>query len=292
MKRMTADRAEIGLQVIANTLVGVDLVEQRKSGRRRLLGRRRGDDDQRPHVPRAVPRAAQARRRDRRAVADRSGRRIPAGQAPEAHDVEGDQPDPLRPPARAAARLGVGDRRAGSTRRVPMPVGQRDPAATRFPRPPRTSRSVGAMPADRYAEIHAGHRWDVPARIQHRARLLRPLGRRPHALRAVLGRRIGRDVARIRSGTCSARPTGCPTCSPASASRAATRSRSSCRSGRETAVAHLAVYQMGAVAVPLSFLFGPDALEYRLENSAGEGRARRSAIAAQPRADPRPACRA
>ena len=31
MKRMTADRAEIGLQVIANTLIGVDLVEQRKS---------------------------------------------------------------------------------------------------------------------------------------------------------------------------------------------------------------------------------------------------------------------
>jgi len=32
MKRMTADRAEIGLQVIANTIVGVDLVEQRKGG--------------------------------------------------------------------------------------------------------------------------------------------------------------------------------------------------------------------------------------------------------------------
>ena len=36
---------------------------------------------------------------------------------------------------------------------------------------------------------------------------------------------------------------------------------------RETAVAHIAIYQMGAVAVPLSFLFGPDALDYRLENS-------------------------
>ena len=36
---------------------------------------------------------------------------------------------------------------------------------------------------------------------------------------------------------------------------------------RETAVAHIAIYQMGAVAVPLSFLFGPDALMYRLENS-------------------------
>ncbi len=31
MKRLTTDRAEIGLQVIANALVGVDLVEQRKS---------------------------------------------------------------------------------------------------------------------------------------------------------------------------------------------------------------------------------------------------------------------
>ncbi len=30
MKRMTSDRAEIGLQVIANTIAGVDLVEQRK----------------------------------------------------------------------------------------------------------------------------------------------------------------------------------------------------------------------------------------------------------------------
>ncbi|HEY8244295.1 MAG TPA: hypothetical protein VII68_12595, partial [Casimicrobiaceae bacterium] len=31
MKRLTSDRAEIGLQVIANTLVGVELVEQKKS---------------------------------------------------------------------------------------------------------------------------------------------------------------------------------------------------------------------------------------------------------------------
>jgi acetyl-CoA synthetase len=35
----------------------------------------------------------------------------------------------------------------------------------------------------------------------------------------------------------------------------------------ETVVAHIAVNQMGAVAVPLSFLFGPDALEYRLAHS-------------------------
>jgi len=35
----------------------------------------------------------------------------------------------------------------------------------------------------------------------------------------------------------------------------------------ETVVSHVAIYQMGAVAMPLSLLFGPDALEYRLQNS-------------------------
>ncbi len=35
----------------------------------------------------------------------------------------------------------------------------------------------------------------------------------------------------------------------------------------ETAIAHIAVYQMGAIALPLSHLFGPDALEYRLRDA-------------------------
>jgi acetyl-CoA synthetase len=35
----------------------------------------------------------------------------------------------------------------------------------------------------------------------------------------------------------------------------------------QTAVAHIACFQLGAVAMPLSTLFGPDALEYRLQNS-------------------------
>jgi len=35
----------------------------------------------------------------------------------------------------------------------------------------------------------------------------------------------------------------------------------------ETVIAHIACYQLGAVSVPLSFLFGPEALEYRLQNS-------------------------
>ncbi|GAB3668904.1 acyl-CoA synthetase [Ramlibacter alkalitolerans] len=35
----------------------------------------------------------------------------------------------------------------------------------------------------------------------------------------------------------------------------------------ETAIAYMAVLQLGAVAMPLSILFGPDALEYRLQDS-------------------------
>jgi acetyl-CoA synthetase len=35
----------------------------------------------------------------------------------------------------------------------------------------------------------------------------------------------------------------------------------------ETAIAHMAVYQLGAVVVPLSMLFGPEALEHRLNDS-------------------------
>jgi acetyl-CoA synthetase len=35
----------------------------------------------------------------------------------------------------------------------------------------------------------------------------------------------------------------------------------------ETAIAYMAIFQLGAVAMPLSMLFGPDALEYRLRDS-------------------------
>ena len=38
----------------------------------------------------------------------------------------------------------------------------------------------------------------------------------------------------------------------------------------ETAVSHIAVYKIGAVAVPLFTLFGTDALAYRLSNSAAK----------------------
>ena len=38
----------------------------------------------------------------------------------------------------------------------------------------------------------------------------------------------------------------------------------------EVAAAHIAIYKLGAVALPLAVLFGPDALAYRLQNSGAK----------------------
>jgi acetyl-CoA synthetase len=39
----------------------------------------------------------------------------------------------------------------------------------------------------------------------------------------------------------------------------------------ETGISHISVYKIGAIAIPLFTLFGPDALEYRLANSEAKG---------------------
>lgn len=122
------------------------------------------------------------------------------------------------------------------------------------------------MPADRYAEIHASHRWNIPAEFNiaaaccgrwatDRTRFALYWEDESGATSAHsfwdLQREANR-LSKVLEGLGVARGDKVALILP---------------QRRETAVAHIAVYQMGAVAVPLSFLFGPDALEYRLENS-------------------------
>ena len=123
-------------------------------------------------------------------------------------------------------------------------------------------------PVDDYAALHAGFRWQVPADFNiAEACCARWARRTPQAVAIVCSHEDGRVV----------------THTYAELQRAANRlsnalARLGVRRGDrvaivmpqrfETAVAHIAIHQLGAVAMPLSMLFGPDALEYRLNDSA------------------------
>ncbi len=122
-------------------------------------------------------------------------------------------------------------------------------------------------PVDRYAELHAGFRWHVPARFNIAEVCCTRWARRtPQAVairfehengerRDFTYAELDRDADRLAS---------------------ALRRRGVRRGDRvaivlpqrfETAVAHIALYRLGAIAMPLSFLFGPEALEYRINDS-------------------------
>ena len=58
-----------------------------------------------------------------------------------------------------------------------------------------------------------------------------------------------------------------PTACARSASNGATGWRCCCRSASRRSIAHVAIYKLGAIAVPLALLFGVEALEYRLQTA-------------------------
>ncbi len=128
--------------------------------------------------------------------------------------------------------------------------------------------SLASVP-DRHAAMHADFRWQVPARFNMAQVCCARWARQPATARRVAvaweredGRRGRLTYAQLQ----------------AQADRLSHGLR---RLGvqrgdvvalvlpqrPETAVAHIALYQLGAVAMPLSMLFGPEALVYRLQDS-------------------------
>lgn len=135
-------------------------------------------------------------------------------------------------------------------------------------RPARDSHADGA---DRYTELHAGFRWRVPARFNIAEVCVRRWAARP---------RSAAEPAVIEDGPPLTRPrrhTYRELAEEANRLSNALRLLGVQRGDRvaiqlpqrfETAVAYMAVLQLGAVATPLSQLFGPEALQYRLQDSA------------------------
>jgi acetyl-CoA synthetase len=120
---------------------------------------------------------------------------------------------------------------------------------------------------DRYAQLHAGFRWHVPARFNIADVCCTRWARRTPdavAIRFEHERGERRDFSYAELD------------GDADRLGAALRRRGVGRGDRvaivlpqrfETAVAHIALYRLGAIAMPLSFLFGPEALEYRINDS-------------------------
>jgi acetyl-CoA synthetase len=120
---------------------------------------------------------------------------------------------------------------------------------------------------DDYAELHAGFRWQVPARFNIAEVCCTRWAREtPQAVAIHYEHEDGRCRAFSYAELDAA----------ADRLAAALRRRGVERGDRvaivmpqrfETAVAHIAIYRLGAVAMPLSMLFGPEALEYRINDS-------------------------
>lgn len=128
----------------------------------------------------------------------------------------------------------------------------------------------GVPVADGYAALHRGFHWQVPEQFNMAEVCCRRWARSGRtAARTAVIEHVPEGVARYYTYGDLARAAA----ALAHALRARGVRRGDCVAivlpqRFETAVAYMAVLQLGAVAMPLSQLFGPEALAYRLQDSA------------------------
>ena len=120
----------------------------------------------------------------------------------------------------------------------------------------------GALPS--YDELRAAHRWALPPVLNLGVEVA---DRRPRDAPAILvtdGRELTRTVT---FGELSERSNRLANALAAVGAGPGDRVGIILSQRPETAIAHVATYKLGAIAMPLSTAFGPDALEVRLRGS-------------------------
>ena len=121
--------------------------------------------------------------------------------------------------------------------------------------------------ADRHAELHPDFAWCVPERFNLAEVCCARWARQtPRAVAVRWAHEDGRHAS-LRYGALQAQANRLSNALRALGVQPGDRVAVVMPQRLETAIAHIAIYQMGAVAMPLAMLFGPDALAYRLQDS-------------------------
>ncbi|MGE0847110.1 MAG: acyl-CoA synthetase [Flavobacteriaceae bacterium] len=120
---------------------------------------------------------------------------------------------------------------------------------------------------DSYDELYQGFRWDIPERFNIAAAVSdRWMAEDPDRT-AIIYRHADGRAEHVTHGRLGEAANRFANALQAAGIRRGDRVALLLPQCPETAVAHIAVYKLGAVAVPLALLFGAEALEYRLNDS-------------------------
>lgn len=150
---------------------------------------------------------------------------------------------------------------------TPLATGQAAPGRTGSTTPQRPGSRRRPAPADTYQALYQGFAWKVP-RLFNIAQVCchRWARQTPEAPALLLDNEQGeRSTLSYRS--LQQRAGRLSNALQALGIGRGDRVAIVAPQGVVTAVSHMAIYQMGAVAMPMSVLFGPEALQYRYENS-------------------------
>ena len=126
---------------------------------------------------------------------------------------------------------------------------------------------AGSQGRDNYAAMHRGFGWQVPRRFNIAQACCTRWARKADATQRVAIRAHGADGATLTFAQLHREANAMSNLLVQLGVQRGDRVAIVMPQRFETAIAYMAVFQLGAVAMPLSMLFGPEALEYRLQDS-------------------------